>query len=157
VLRSKLGLMLLAIREDEEKARGLGIRVTGAKLVAWWLSVAITAMVGGVWAYYLTFIYPESAVDPLVMIGAVLMTFLGGRGTVWGPAIGAFVLVPAQQYLLTKLGASQLYLVGYAAVFMLVLLLLPRGIVPSLRDGVARAREQKRTRQGPIVERQVSA
>jgi branched-chain amino acid transport system permease protein len=157
VLRSKLGLMLLAIREDEEKARGLGIRVTGAKLVAWWLSVAITAMVGGVWAYYLTFIYPESAVDPLVMIGAVLMTFLGGRGTVWGPAIGAFVLVPAQQYLLTKLGASQLYLVGYAAVFMLVLLLLPRGIVPSLRDGLARARERQRTRGGPIVKRQVSA
>ena len=157
VLRSKLGLMLLAIREDEEKARGLGIRVTGAKLVAWWLSVAITAMVGGVWAYYLTFIYPESAVDPLVMIGAVLMTFLGGRGTLWGPAIGAFVLVPAQQYMLTKLGASQLYLVGYAAVFMLVLLLLPRGIVPSLRDGVARARERQRTRRGPIVERRVSA
>jgi branched-chain amino acid transport system permease protein len=157
VLRSKLGLMLLAIREDEEKARGLGIRVTGAKLVAWWLSVAITAMVGGVWAYYLTFIYPESAVDPLVMIGAVLMTFLGGRGTVWGPAIGAFVLVPAQQYLLTKLGASQLYLVGYATVFMLVLLLLPRGIVPSLRDGVARARERQRIRRGPIVEGRVSA
>ena len=91
------------------------------------------------------------------MIGAVLMTFLGGRGTVWGPAIGAFVLVPAQQYLLTKLGASQLYLVGYAAVFMLVLLLLPRGIVPSLRDGLARARERQRTRGGPVVERQVSA
>ena len=157
ILRSKLGLMLLAIREDEEKARGLGVRVTGAKLVAWWLSVAITAMVGGVWAYYLTFIYPESSVDPLVMIGAVLMTFLGGRGTVWGPTIGAFVLVPAQQYLLTKLGASQLYLVGYAAVFMLVLLLLPRGIVPSLRDGVARARELQRIRRGPVVERQASA
>lgn len=146
LLRSKLGLMLLAIREDEEKARGLGVRVTGAKLIAWWLSVAITAMVGAVWAYYLTFIYPESSVDPLVMIGAVLMTFLGGRGTLWGPTIGAFVLVPAQQWTLTKLGASQLYLVGYAAVFMLVLLLLPRGIVPSLRDAVARLRERQRTR-----------
>jgi branched-chain amino acid transport system permease protein len=146
VLRSKLGLMLLAIREDEEKARGLGVRVTGAKLIAWWLSVAITAMVGGVWAYYLTFIYPESAVDPLVMIGAVLMTFLGGRGTLWGPAVGAFVLVPVQQYMITKLGASQLYLVGYAAVFMLVLLVLPRGILPSLRDAIARRRERQRTR-----------
>jgi branched-chain amino acid transport system permease protein len=157
VIRSKLGLMLLAIREDEEKARGLGVRVTGAKLGAWWLSVAISAMVGGVWAYYLTFIYPESSVDPLVMIGAVLMTFLGGRGTIWGPTIGAFVLVPAQQYLLTKLGASQLYLVGYAAVFMLVLLLLPRGIVPSLQDGLGRLRERQRTRRGPVVERRAPA
>ena len=146
VLRSKLGLMLLAVREDEEKARGLGIRVTGAKLIAWWLSVTITAMVGAVWAYYLTFIYPESSVDPLVMIGAVLMTFLGGRGTLWGPAIGAFVLVPAQQYMLIHLGGSQLYLVGYAAVFMVVLLLLPRGILPSLRDVLARTRERQRTR-----------
>jgi branched-chain amino acid transport system permease protein len=146
VLRSKLGLMLLAIREDEEKARGLGMRVTGAKLVAWWLSIALTAMVGGVWAYYLTFIYPESAVDPLVMIGAVLMTFLGGRGTLWGPTIGALVLVPAQQYLLTRLGASELYLVGYSAVFVVVLLVLPRGILPSLRDMIERVRGRQRTR-----------
>lgn len=146
VVRSKLGLMLLAIREDEEKARGLGVRVTGAKLVAWWLSIAVTAMAGGVWAYYLTFIYPESAVDPLVMIGAVLMTFLGGRGTLWGPAIGAFVLVPAQQYLLTRLGASELYLVGYSAVFIVVLLVLPRGILPSLHDALERTRERRRTR-----------
>jgi len=157
VLRSKLGLMLLAIREDEEKARGLGVRVTGAKLIAWWLSIALTAMVGGVWAYYLTFIYPESSVDPLVMIGAVLMTFLGGRGTLWGPTIGALVLVPAQQYTLTRLGASEWYLVAYAAVFVVVLLLLPRGIVPSLRDLVVRLRERRRTRRGPVIRREAAA
>jgi branched-chain amino acid transport system permease protein len=151
ILRTKLGLMLLAIREDEEKARGLGIRVTGTKLMAWWLHVFVTAMVGGVWAYYLTFIYPESSVDPLVMIGAVLMTFLGGRGTLWGPVVGALVLVPAQQYMLIHLGGSQLYLVGYAAVFMVVLLVLPRGIIPSIRDAVARSRERQRTRR-PVEE-----
>ena len=154
-LRSKLGLMLLAIREDEEKARGLGVRVMGAKLVAWTMMVWITAMVGGVWAYYLTFIYPESSVDPLVMIGAVLMTFLGGRGTLWGPTIGALILVPAQQYMITRLGASQLYLVGYAAVFMVVLLLLPRGVLPSLRSAVAALRERRRTHDKPVSQREV--
>jgi branched-chain amino acid transport system permease protein len=152
ILRSKLGLMLLAIREDEEKARGLGVRVTGAKLIAWSLMVWLTAMVGGVWAYYLTFIYPESSVDPLVMIGAVLMAFLGGRGTLWGPAIGALVLVPAQQYMITRLGASQLYLVGYSAVFIAVLLLLPRGILPSLRSVRDAQREHRRTRREPVVQ-----
>jgi branched-chain amino acid transport system permease protein len=157
MLRSKLGLMLLAIREDEEKARGLGIRVTGAKLIAWSLMVWITAMVGGVWAYYLTFIYPESSVDPLVMIGAVLMTFLGGRGTLWGPTIGALVLVPLQQYMITKLGASQLYLVGYSAVFMVVLLVLPRGIVPSLRGALDASRERRRTRGEPTVHEEAHA
>jgi branched-chain amino acid transport system permease protein len=157
MLRSKLGLMLLAIREDEEKARGLGIRVTGAKLIAWSLMVWITAMVGGVWAYYLTFIYPESSVDPLVMIGAVLMTFLGGRGTLWGPTIGALVLVPLQQYMITKLGASQLYLVGYSAVFMVVLLVLPRGILPSLRRALDVSRERRRTHQEPTVREEAHA
>jgi branched-chain amino acid transport system permease protein len=156
-LRSKLGLMLLAIREDEEKARGLGVRVTGAKLIAWSLMVWITAMVGGVWAYYLTFIYPESSVDPLVMIGAVLMTFLGGRGTLWGPVIGALVLVPMQQYMITKLGASQLYLVGYSAVFMVVLLVLPRGILPSLRSAIDAMRERRRTHNEPIVREEAHA
>jgi branched-chain amino acid transport system permease protein len=156
VLRSKLGLMLLAVREDEEKARGLGVRVSGAKLIAWWFSIWITAMVGGVWAYYLTFIYPESSVDPLVMIGAVLMTFLGGRGTLWGPVLGALVLVPTQQYMITHLGASQLYLVGYSAVFVVVLLVLPRGILPSLRDFIGRARERQRTRR-PIARQRAAA
>ena len=146
ILRSKLGLMLLAVREDEEKARGLGIRVTAAKLTAWWLHVFVTAMVGAVWAYYLTFIYPESSVDPLVMIGAVLMTFLGGRATLWGPAIGALVLVPAQQYMLIHVGGGEGYLIGYSAVFVVVLLLMPRGILPSLRDVVLRTRERHRTR-----------
>ena len=158
IMRSKLGLTLLAIREDEEKARGLGIRVTSAKLVAWSLMVWLSAMVGGVWAYYLTFIYPESSVDPLVMIGAVLMTFLGGRGTLWGPAVGAIVLVPAQQYMITRLGASELYLVGYSAVFMVVLLLLPRGILPSLRDAIDAWRERRRTHGSkPVVHGEVRA
>jgi len=130
---SKLGLQLLAVREDEEKARGLGVPVTRAKLIAWGLHVGLTAMVGAVWGYYLFFIYPESAVDPLVMIGAVLMTFLGGKGTLWGPLLGALVLVPAQQWALTDLGATRLYLIAYALVFVAVLLALPRGIVQSLR------------------------
>ena len=130
---SRLGLELLAIREDEEKARGLGVRVTEAKLIAWGLSVGLTAMIGAIWGYYLFFVYPESAVDPLVMIGAVLMAFLGGKGTLWGPLIGALVLVPAQQWALTDFGATRLYLIAYALVFVAVLLVLPRGIVPSLR------------------------
>jgi branched-chain amino acid transport system permease protein len=135
---SKLGLMLFAIRDDEERLRGLGVQVTTVKVVAFALSVGITAMAGGVWAYYLSFIYPQFAVDPLVTIGAVLMAFLGGKGTLWGPTLGAFILVPTQQYLAYRLGSSELYLVGYAAVFLAIMLALPRGILPSLQDRLAR-------------------
>ena len=124
--------MLIAVREDEEKARSVGIRTTGVKLIAFAISASLTAMIGGVWAYYLTFVYPQYAFDPLILIGTVLMAFLGGKGTLWGPFLGALVLVPAQQYMLTRFGASELYLVGYAAVFVVILLFMPRGIVPSL-------------------------
>ncbi len=137
---SKLGLMLFSIRDDEDRARGVGVRVTGAKVIAFALSVGFTGMLGGVWAYYIQFIYPQFAVDPLITIGAVLMAFLGGKGTVWGPTVGAFILVPAQQYMAYKLGASELYLLGYASVFLLIMLFLPRGIIPSISDHLARRR-----------------
>ena len=133
---SKLGLMLHTVRDDEDRARGLGVDVTTAKVIAFAVSVGLTAMIGGIWAYYIAFIYPQFAVDPLVTIGAVLMAFLGGKGTIWGPALGAFILVPVQQYLAYKLGASQLYLVGYASVFLAIMLLLPRGILPSIQDRI---------------------
>ena len=136
---SKLGLMLFAIRDDEDRVRGLGVQTTLVKIVAFAVSVGITAMAGGIWGYYLSFIYPQFAVDPLVTIGAVLMAFLGGKGTLWGPMLGAFILVPTQQYLAYRLGGSQLYLIGYSAVFLGVMLLMPRGIIPSLGDRLASA------------------
>lgn len=140
VSTGKLGLMLFTIRDDEDRARGLGVHVTYAKLVAFAISAGLAAMLGGIWAYYIGFVYPQFAVDPLVTIGAVLMAFLGGRGTIWGPTLGALILVPAQQYLAFSQGASELYLVAYAAIFLGVMLLLPRGILPSLADMVAARR-----------------
>jgi branched-chain amino acid transport system permease protein len=142
---SKIGLALLAIRDDEDRARGLGVQTLFAKQVSFALSAGLIAMVGGVWAYYLAFIYPQFAVDPLVTIGMVLMVYLGGRGTIWGPVLGAFILVPAQKYLAYRLGASQLYLIGYSSVFLVVMLLMPRGILPSLADQLRRLRGRQRT------------
>lgn len=150
---SKLGLALLAVRDDEDRARGLGVQTTFAKLAAFALSAGLVAMAGGIWGYYIAFIYPQFAVDPLVTIGMVLMVYLGGRGTIWGPVLGAFILVPTQQYLAYRLGASQLYLVGYSAVFLLVMLLLPRGILPSLRHQARRLRSRRQPRETPSPDR----
>ncbi|MCU7725187.1 branched-chain amino acid ABC transporter permease [Actinoplanes sp. KI2] len=132
-LHSKIGLALATVRGDEDKARGLGIPVAGAKVLAFAVSVGLTAMVGAVWAYYqVGIIYPQFAVDPLITIAVVLMTFLGGRGTLWGPVLGAVLLEGGQQYLAYELGAGQFYLIAYAMIFLLVMLALPRGILPSL-------------------------
>jgi len=135
-------------RPERTRARRVG-PVPGGRM--------IVAMAGGVWAYYISFIYPQFAVDPLVTIGMVLMVYLGGRGTLWGPVLGAFILVPAQKYLAYRLGASDLYLVGYSCVFLVVILLLPRGILPSLQDLLARVRERRRTRREPVIRREAAA
>ena len=140
--RSKIGLSLVAVRADEDKAEGVGVHVTGVKLIAFAVSCGITAMIGGVWAYYVGFVYPQFAVDPLVTIGMVLMTFLGGRATLWGPVIGAFILEPAQQTFAYQFGASQVYLLAYAAIFLIIMLLLPRGILPTITDRLRRRRGQ---------------
>ena len=137
VRASNLGLLLFAIRDDEDRARGLGVHTTAVKVIAFATSAGLVGMAGATWAYYIGFIYPQFAIDPLITIGMVLMAYLGGKGTLWGPALGAFILVPTQQYLAYRLGASELYLIGYAAVFLAVMLLLPRGVLPSLQDRLA--------------------
>jgi branched-chain amino acid transport system permease protein len=140
--RSKIGLSLATVRADEDKAHGVGVRVTAVKLIAFGVSAGIVAMVGGVWAYYVGFIYPQFAVDPLITIGMVLMAFLGGRGTLWGPVLGSFILVPAQEYFAQAFGASELYLIAYAAVFLIIMLFLPRGILPSISERLNRRRRR---------------
>jgi branched-chain amino acid transport system permease protein len=143
-MRSKVGLSLLSIRADEDKARGVGVRTTGVKVLAFSVSVGITAMVGAVWAYYQSFIYPQFAIDPLVTIAIVLMTFLGGRGTLWGPVLGAVILESGQQLLTYQLGAVQLYLIVYALLFLVIILLLPRGILPTIEDRLRMRRRRRR-------------
>jgi branched-chain amino acid transport system permease protein len=147
-MRTKVGLSLTALRADEDKARGVGVHVTGLKLLAFCVSVGLTGMVGGVWAYYEGFIYPQFAVDPLVTIAIVLMTFLGGRATLWGPVLGAFVLELAQQWMAYTLGADQFYLIAYALLFLLVMIFLPQGIVPSVA-GRLRRRRMRRGQRDP--------
>src|SRR5439155_267502 len=82
------------------------------------------------------------AIDPLITIGMVLMVFLGGKGTLWGPLLGALLLVPAQRLLAQNAATARWYLVLYSGVFLLVILLLPRGIIPSVQDLVARLRSK---------------
>jgi branched-chain amino acid transport system permease protein len=143
---SKFGLGLLAIRDDEDKALAVGVPTRGFKLTAFVISAVLVGMIGAVYAYYVTYLYPQFAFDPLIGISMVLMAFLGGLGTVSGPVIGALLLEPAQMEFAYRFGASRLYLVFYAAVFLVVILLLPRGIVPSVADLVRNWRHRRQVR-----------
>ncbi len=147
IRRSKFGLGLLAIRDDEDKALAVGVPTRAFKLTAFVVSAALVGMIGAVYGYYVTYIYPQFVVDPLIGISMVLMVFLGGLGTLSGPVLGALILEPAQLWLAYNYGASRLYLVLYAAVFLAVILVLPRGIVPSLTELI----ERRRTRTPPAA------
>ena len=137
---SKFGLGLLAIRDDEDKALAVGVPTRAFKLTAFIVSATLVGMIGAVYGYYVTYIYPQFVVDPLIGISMVLMVFLGGLGTLSGPILGALILEPAQLWLAYHFGASRLYLVLYASVFLLVILLLPRGIIPSVSELITKWR-----------------
>jgi len=133
VRHSKYGLGLLAIRDDEDRALGLGVKAGPSKLAAFVISALIVGMVGAIWAYFVESIYPPSAFDATFDVAIALMAFLGGLGTIVGPILGALLLEPTQQYFTLQFGQSGFYLVIYGALFLVVLLLLPQGVVPTLR------------------------
>lgn len=140
VRRSRFGLQLLTIRDDEERARGLGVRVARVKLIAFVLSAIPVGMAGAIYAYFLGQIFPQFAFDPLFDLSIALMAFIGGLGTLFGPLLGALVLESLQQYFTVHYGASQAYLIIYGALFLVVVLLLPRGIIPSVEELIGRRR-----------------
>jgi branched-chain amino acid transport system permease protein len=131
IRRSRFGLQLRAIRDDEDRARGLGVRAMRVKLTALVISGAATALVGGVWFFYLTQVQPPSGFDPLFDLSVVLMAFLGGLGTVAGPVLGALIIEPGQLYLTTTFTNGYLSEILLGAVFLAVVLLVPRGIIPT--------------------------
>src|SRR5260370_25161172 len=86
------------------------------------------------------------------------MTFLGGRGTLWGPVIGAIILEAGQQYLAYRLGGNQVYLIAYALVFLVIIRLMPRGILPTIQDRIRRRRRRAVTGTAtPVAQPAVSA
>ncbi|HEX3690132.1 MAG TPA: branched-chain amino acid ABC transporter permease [Solirubrobacteraceae bacterium] len=142
VRRSRLGLQLLAIRDDEDRALGLGVKTRRLKLIAFVISAVPIGMVGGLYFYFVGQIFPQFAFDPLFDLSIALMAFLGGLGTIAGPLLGAAVLESLQQYLTQTFSSSATYLIAYGVLFLAVILVLPRGVVP----GVAELRERRRAR-----------
>ena len=131
---SKYGLSLLAIRDDEERALGLGVKTYLYKLASYVLSSFFIGMVGAVLVYYTGTIYPYSAFNTNFNITVTVITLVGGIGTVIGPIVGGLLLVPLQQYLNTQFGtvAANFGLVVFGTILLLTVILLPEGIVPTL-------------------------
>jgi branched-chain amino acid transport system permease protein len=133
---SRFGLQLRAIRDDEDRARGLGVRTMRVKLTAFVISAFVTGLVGGLWFYFISQVLPQSGFDPAFDLTVALMAFLGGLGTIWGPVLGALVIVPAQQYLTQQFTNSYLSQIVLGVLFLAVILLLPRGVIPTVGEKI---------------------
>jgi len=131
IKRSKFGYALRAIREAEQAAELAGVDTLRAKVKAYMISAFFLGVIGGVEAYWLTYITPHMVFDVLITIQMVVMSLLGGMGTVFGPAVGASFLTVLYEILHRDFPYTYTILVGLIIVG--VVLLMPKGIVGSLR------------------------
>ncbi len=149
VRNSKYGLGLLAIRDDEDRALGLGVKTGPFKLSAFVLSAFIVGMVGALHAYFIGSIFPAFAFDALFDVVVALMAFLGGIGTLAGPVLGALILEPTQQYFTIRFSQNGYYLIVYGVLFLVIILLLPQGILPTLQSLWIKNRAARARRKAP--------
>lgn len=140
---SRLGFQLRAIRDNEEVARSLGINVHWAKIKTYALATAFVSAVGSFHAVYIKNIEPEDTMSLDISVLIALMAMLGGAGSLWGPIIGAGILIPLKSYLKEWLGAKAgligIDLILYAVIIMLVSAVEPKGIW-GLLDRLRKAR-----------------
>ncbi len=141
--RSRLGLVLFAIRQDELAARASGIDVLRWKLKAIALSGGLAGLSGGLYAILVRVVTPDSAFGMLVSAQALIVSMFGGLGTAWGPLIGSVLLIPTAELLNATFGARLPGLEGvvFGLAIMLVILFRPQGVYWAVRDALVRPRQ----------------
>ncbi|WP_164737288.1 branched-chain amino acid ABC transporter permease [Georgenia sp. SYP-B2076] len=149
IARSRMGYRLAAVRDDEDAARALGVNTSRVKLVAAIFSGGMAAGVGTIYSQYILFLSPDSVFGIAVSIEALALAVVGGAGFVFGPLVGAAVLVPVSHIVLARFGgdAPGVHTLVYSAVLIFVVLLVPGG----LWSLVERVKLRVRARNGPPV------
>jgi branched-chain amino acid transport system permease protein len=129
--RSRVGLGLIAIRENEEGAAVMGVNTTLYKVLAFALSGVFSALAGGIHAYWITFLDPESAFDISLNVKMIIMAVFGGPGTVLGPVVGALTLTTVSEFLSSEVTSVAGLFFGIVVVAAVVL--MPRGLADVVR------------------------
>ena len=142
--RSRFGLQLRAIRDDEDRARGLGVKTARVKLAAFVISGALTGLIGAVAFYYDGQVQPQTGFDPLFDLALVLMVFLGGFGSISGAVLGALIIEPLRLWINTQPALNGYGEILLGGVFLLVVLFMPRGIIPTGSEFITKVRTRGR-------------
>src|SRR6201987_302462 len=143
---SRMGFYLRAIKDSERAARSLGAPASRTKLYAYMLSAALTSVAGALYAMMFGFIDPESGLGILISVKILIMAALGGAGLLFGPLVGAAILVPLEEISNNKFGGqgAGATFVGYGAVIMLIARFQPGGLLTlanRIMERRAKARE----------------
>ena len=156
--RSRFGLSLVAIKQNEWAAEASGIDTRRWKMRAIMVSGAIAAAAGGFYAVVLLVVTPATVFGMLTSAQALIVTLFGGVATVWGPVIGSIILIPLAEILHAELGDKIPGIQGvvFGAAIVAVIMLAPEGLVPRFRDArERRARRAAETR--PTLDEPVAA
>jgi ABC-type branched-subunit amino acid transport system permease subunit len=132
IQRTKLGTGLVAIREDETKAATIGINLPVEKMLAFVASSFFVGAAGAVYGYYLTFIDPRGMFSILLSVQVVLSVLVGGKGTLWGPVIGAFLIEWLNEVANNDLGGGNARLLIFGGLLVGLVLFLPTGMLPAV-------------------------
>ena len=127
VARSKFGLALFSIREDEEVAKAFGVPTSLYKSLALIISSVPASLVGGIYVWNLTYISPHSVFGLEIALSPIVMAMLGGTGIMLGPLVGAVFITMVQEFLWTKV--PYFHLAMYGTVLIFLGLFLPGGLV----------------------------
>src|SRR5699024_2148605 len=127
--RSRFGFRVKAVRDNEPAARAQGINSTIVKIEAFVISAIIPAVLGGINAYWITFINPQSVLKTIITDQLVVMVLVGGLAHAWGPACGAGLLYLLNRQFLASFGGTTAYIALVGILVMLVVLFLPDGLV----------------------------
>ncbi|HKU06410.1 MAG TPA: branched-chain amino acid ABC transporter permease [Bradyrhizobium sp.] len=148
---SRLGFYLRAIRDSERAARSLGAPASRTKLYAFMLSAAFTSVAGTLYAMMFGFVDPESGLGILISVKVLIMAALGGAGLLFGPLVGAAILVPLEEISNSVLGGkgAGLTFVVYGAIIVLIARFQPGGILELVNRLLAR-RTTKAPEEGAV-------
>src|SRR5262245_43348261 len=132
---SRMGFYLRAIRDSERAARSLGAPTSRTKLYAFMLSAGLTSVAGALYAMMFGFVDPDSGLGILISVKMLIMAALGGAGLLFGPLVGAAILVPLEEVSNSLLGGkgAGLTFVVYGAIILLIARFQPGGILTLAR------------------------
>jgi ABC-type branched-subunit amino acid transport system ATPase component/ABC-type branched-subunit amino acid transport system permease subunit len=140
IRRNKFGMGLIAIREDEDKAATVGVSTPTYKILAFAASAVFVGMAGAIYGYYIAFIDPLGMFNILLSVQIILSLLLGGRATLWGPVLGAFLIEWLNETSNNEFGGGNARLLIFGGLLALVVLLLPQGIIPTVGGWIERLR-----------------